>query len=124
MGEEAQASGRGQHFFSIGLSLGASLLSAAVFLVSLLDQLPLVEIAASLCTALEVFFFFSAIADLIERGKTSRGRNSCVVVLALLLIAFYSVTRYFPRALDGQVGSPGRGSALVAQTRIERNPRG
>ena len=96
MGEEAQASSRGQHIFSIAVSLGASLLSGAIFLVSLVDQLALVEIAASLCTALEVFFFFSAVADLIERGKASRTRNFWVVAFALLLIAFYSFTRYFP----------------------------
>ena len=97
MGEEAQASSRGQHIFSIGLSLAASLTSGAIFLISLIDQLALVEIAASLCTGLQVFFFSSAIADLIERGKISRRRNSWAVVFAVLLIAFYSLIRYFPQ---------------------------
>lgn len=96
VGEEAQASTRGQHILSIGLSLAASLTSGGIFLLSLLDQLALVEIAASLCTAVQVFFFGSAIADWIEREKTSRRRNSWVVAFLVLLIAFYSFTRYFP----------------------------
>jgi hypothetical protein len=94
--EEAQASTRGQHIFSIGLSLAASLTSGAIFLVALINKFALVEIAASLCTALQVFFFSSAIADLVERENISRRRNSWVVVLAVLLIAFYSFTWYFP----------------------------
>ena len=96
MGEEAQASSRGQHIFSIGLSLAASAISGGIFLISLVDQLALVEIAASLGTALQVFFFSSAIADLIEGGKTSRSRNAWVLVFAVLLLGFYSFTRYFP----------------------------
>jgi hypothetical protein len=96
VGEEAQASSRGQHIFSIGLSLAASVISGGIFLISLLDQLALVEIAASLGTALQVFFFGSAIADLIEGGKASRSRNAWVLVFAVLLIGFYSFTRYFP----------------------------
>lgn len=96
MGEEAQASSGSQHIFSIALSLGASLTSGAIFLISLVDQLPLVEVAASLGTALEVFFLSSAIADWIERKKTSRRRNSWAVVLAMALIALYSFTRFFP----------------------------
>lgn len=96
MGEEAQASGTSRHIVSIGLSLVASLTSGAIFLVSLIDQLPLVEVAASLCTALQVFFFGSAIADLIEREKTTRTRNLWVVLFAVLLIAFYSFSRYSP----------------------------
>src|SRR5437667_3379639 len=87
VGEQAQASSRGQHIFSIGLSLAASVISGAIFLISLVDQLALVEIAASLGTALQVFFFSSALADLIERGKASRGRNAWAIVFAVLLIA-------------------------------------
>jgi cyanate permease len=96
VGEEAQASSTGRHIFSIGLSLAASLTSAAIFLASLIDRLPLVEVAASLSTALQVFFFSSAIADWIERETTTRTRNFWVVVFAVLLIAFYSYSRYFP----------------------------
>jgi hypothetical protein len=96
VGEEAQASSTGHHIFSMVLSLAASLTSGAIFLASLIDQLALVEVAASLCTALQVFFFSSAIADLIERRKTSRTRNLWVVVFTVLLIAFYAVSRYSP----------------------------
>jgi len=96
VGEEAQASSTGQHIFSMVLSLAASLTSGAIFLASLIDQLALVEVAASLCTALQVFFFSSAIADLIERSKTPRTRNLWVVVFTVLLIAFYAVSRYSP----------------------------
>ena len=69
---------------------------AAGIKVSGRPDLALVEIAASLGTALQVFFFSSALADFIERGKTSRGRNAWAIVFAVLLIAFYSFTRYFP----------------------------
>lgn len=95
VGEEAQASTRGRHIFSLGLSLLASLTSGAIFLVSLIDQLALVEVAAGLSTALQVFFFSSAIADLIENEKTTRTRNLWVVLFAVLLIAFYLFSRYF-----------------------------
>ena len=96
MGEEAQASSTGRHIFYIGLSLAACAISGGIFLISLVDQLARVEIAASLGTAVQVFFFSSAIADLIGRGKTSRSRNFWVVLFAVLLIAFYCFARYVP----------------------------
>jgi len=82
--------------FSILLSLAATVTSGAIFLDSLLRQFALVEVAASFLTALQVFFLTSAIADKLEKQKkTSRSRNSWVVAFAVLLIAFYSFTRYF-----------------------------
>ena len=86
-----------RHSFSIALSLVASATSAAVFLDSLFRQFALVEIAACLLTALQVFFLSSAIADVLEKQKEpNRSRNFWVVVFAVLLISFYSFTRYLP----------------------------
>lgn len=85
-----------RNILSIVLSLVASVASGAIFLDSLLRQLPLVEIAASLLTALQVFLLSSAIADVIEKNKkASSSRNSWVILFAVFLIAFYSFTRYF-----------------------------
>ena len=82
--------------FSIVLRLAAAVTSGAVFLDSLLRQFALVEVAASLVTALQVFFLSSAIADLLEKKKkASRSRNSWVIVFTVFLVAFYSFTRYF-----------------------------
>jgi hypothetical protein len=82
--------------FAIILSLVASVTSSAIFLFSLIHQLALVEIAASLVTAAQVFFLSSAIADLLEKGKRqSRRRISLVVLFTVFLVAFYFFTRYF-----------------------------
>ncbi len=94
MGEDEQETRMSRHIFPIALSLVATAISGAIFLASLFYQLALVEIAASLVTGLQVFFLSSAVADLIEREKTSPRRNSWAVVLAVLLVAFFSLTRY------------------------------
>lgn len=94
MSEDEQEMNKGRHIFPIALSLIATLISGGIFLASLLYQLPLVEIAASLVTGVQVFFLSSTVADLIEREKTSPRRNSWAVVLAVLLVAFFSFTRY------------------------------
>lgn len=80
----------------IALGLAASLTSGAIFLLSLIQQFALVEIAASLITALQVYFLSSAIADLSEKAKRpSHRRNSLAILFTVLLVAFYSFTRYF-----------------------------
>jgi len=85
-----------RYISSIALSLTASVTSGAIFLLSLIHQFALVEIAASLVTALQVFFLSSAIADLLEKAKRpSHRRNSLVVLFTVLLAAFYFFTRYF-----------------------------
>lgn len=85
-----------RYLFAIALSLAASVTSGAIFVFSLIHQFALVEVAASLITALQVLFLSSAIADLLERaGRPSYRRNSRVVFFAVLLVAFYSFTRYF-----------------------------
>jgi membrane protein DedA with SNARE-associated domain len=82
--------------FSMLLSLVATVTSGTIFLDSLFRQFALVEVAASLLTALQVFFLSSSIADILEKKKkASRTRNSWVVVFTVFLIAFYSFTRYF-----------------------------
>jgi len=85
-----------RHIFSILLSLVATVTSGAIFLDSLFRQFALVEVAASILTAFQVFLLSSAIADKLEKkNKTSRSRNSWVVVFTVLLAAFYCFTRYF-----------------------------
>lgn len=84
-----------RHISAIALSLAASVTSGTVFLFSLIHQFALVEVAASVVTALQVFFLSSAIADWLEKAKRpSHRRNSLAVLFAVLLVAFYSFTRY------------------------------
>lgn len=95
-GERVQETNMPRYIFTIALSLAASVASGAIFLFSLLHQFALVEVAASLVTALQVFFLSSAIADLLEKSKRpSQRRNSLVVLFTVFLVAFYSFTRYF-----------------------------
>lgn len=85
-----------RYIFSIVLSLAAVITSGAIFLFSLIRQFALVEVAASLVTALQVYFLSSAIADLLEKAKRpGHRRNALVVLFTVFLVAFYSFTRYF-----------------------------
>jgi VIT1/CCC1 family predicted Fe2+/Mn2+ transporter len=78
------------------MSVVATVISGAIFVVALFHELPLVEVAASILTGLQVFFLSSAIADLLEKKKEpNRVRNSAVVLVTVFLVAFYSFTRYF-----------------------------
>ena len=84
-----------RYILGIVLSLAASATSGAIFVFSLLRQFALVEVAASLVTAMQVYFLSSAIADLLERAKRpNHRRNSLVVLFAVFLVAFYSFTLY------------------------------
>lgn len=77
------------------MSSAATAVSGAIFVVALFHEFALVEVAASLLTGLQVFFFSAAIADLLEKKKEpNRLRNSAVVLATIFLIAFYSFTRY------------------------------
>lgn len=85
-----------RHILSIVLSLVASVTSSAIFLDAILHQLALVEVAASVLTALQVYYLSSAIADIIEKNKKgSPSRNSWVILFTVFLVVFYSFTRYF-----------------------------
>ncbi len=78
------------------MSVVATVISGAIFVVALFHELALVEAAASILTGLQVFFLSSAIADLLEKNKEpNRVRNSVVVLVTIFLVAFYSFTRYF-----------------------------
>jgi len=78
------------------MSLVAAVISGTVFVVALFEQFALVEMAASVTTALQVFFLSSAIGDLLEKKKeTNRTRNSVVVLVTIFLVAFYSFRKYF-----------------------------
>jgi len=85
-----------RHAVSVAMSLAAAVISGRVFLLALFDQYALVEMAASIITALQVFFLSSAIGDLLEKKKeTNRARNSAVVLITIFLVAFYLFRRYF-----------------------------
>lgn len=84
-----------RHILAILMSSVATAATCAIFVVALLQEFALVEVAASLLTGLQVFFLSGAIADLLEKKKEpSRLRNSVVVLATVFLIAFYSFTRY------------------------------
>ena len=81
---------------SVLMSCVAAVISGTIFVVALFEQYALVEMAASIITALQVFFLSSAIGDLLEKKKeTNRTRNSAVVLIAIFLVAFYSFRKYF-----------------------------
>jgi len=85
-----------RHAVSVVMSLVAAVISGTVFVVALCEQFALVEMAASVTTALQVFFLSSAIGDLLEKKKeTNRTRNSVVVLVTIFLVAFYSFRKYF-----------------------------
>ena len=73
-----------RHAVSVAMSLAAAVISGRVFLLALFDQYALVEMAASIITALQVFFLSSAIGDLLEKKKeTNRTRNSAAVLVTI-----------------------------------------
>ena len=85
-----------RHVMSVVMSCVAAVISGTVFVLALFDQYALVEMAASIITALQVFFVSSAIGDLLEKKKeTNRARNSAVVLITIFLVAFYLFRRYF-----------------------------
>ena len=78
-----------RYISAIGLSVAASVTSGAIFLFALIRQFALVEVAASIVTAVQVFFLSSAIVDMIEKAKRSRRRrNSLAILLTVFLVAF------------------------------------
>jgi hypothetical protein len=84
-----------RHILSALMSLAAAVISGAIFIFALFRQFALVEVVASILTGLQVFFLSSAIGDLLDKKKEpSRARNSAVVLVTILLVTFYSVTRY------------------------------
>jgi len=54
-----------RHAVSVVMSLAAAVISGTVFVLALFDQYALVEMAASIVTALQVFFLSSAIGDML-----------------------------------------------------------
>ena len=83
-----------RHVLTILMNLAAAAITGAIFIVALFHQFPLVEVAASLLTGLQVFFLSSAIGDMLEEKEPSHARNSAAVLFTVFLIAFYSFTRY------------------------------
>ena len=85
-----------RHMLSVVMCFAAAVISGTIFVAALLHEYALVEVAASVITALQVFFLSSAISDLLEKKKESnRARNSAVVLVTVFLVAFYSFTKYF-----------------------------
>lgn len=68
-------------------------LSGAIFVVALLHQFTLVDVAGSLLTCLQAFFLSSAIGDALEpQQKTNRVGRIAEISLPLGLVAFYVIT--------------------------------
>ena len=85
-----------RHVLSVVMSSAAAVISGTVFVVALFDQYALVEMAASIVTALQVYFVSSAIGDWLEKKKeTNRTRNSVAVLMTIFLVTFYSFRKYF-----------------------------
>jgi hypothetical protein len=85
-----------RHVLSVVMSSAAAVISGIVFVVALFDQYALVEMAASIVTALQVYFVSSAIGDWLEKKKeTNRTRNSVAVLMTIFLVTFYSFRKYF-----------------------------
>jgi len=85
-----------RHVVTVLMSFAAAVISGTIFVVALLHQYALVEVAASILTGLQVFFLSAAIGDLLdEKTELNRARNSAVVLVTVFLVAFYSFTRYF-----------------------------
>ena len=85
-----------RHVVTVLMSFAAAVISGTIFVVALLHQYALVEVAASIFTGLQVFFLSAAIGDLLdEKTEPNRARNSTVVLATVFLVAFYSFTRYF-----------------------------
>ena len=81
---------------SVVLCFAAAVISGTIFVAALLHEYALVEVAASVITALQVFFLSSAIGDILEKkGASNRARNSAIVLMTVFLVAFYSFTKYF-----------------------------
>lgn len=96
MHEDAPEVDMRRHILAIFLSLAGAATSGGIFLASLMHQFARVEVAASVLTSLQVFFLGSTIADVLEgKKKPNVVRSSWVIAFTLLLIAFYSFTRYF-----------------------------
>jgi hypothetical protein len=85
-----------RHVVPVVMCFAAAVISGTTFVAALLHEYALVEVAASVITALQVFFLSSAIGDLLEKkSESNRARNSAVVLVTIFLVAFYSFTRYF-----------------------------
>jgi len=83
-----------RHVVTVLMSFAAAVISGTIFVVALLHQYALVEVAASILTGLQVFFLSAAIGDLLdEKTEPNRARNSAVVLVTVFLAAFYSFTR-------------------------------
>ena len=84
-----------RHILTILMSFLASVISGAVFVIALIHQFALVEIAASLLAGLQVFFLSASIGDLLdEKKEPNRPRNATVILATVLLAGFYLFTRY------------------------------
>lgn len=85
-----------RHVLSVVMCLAAAFTSGAIFVAALIHEYALVEVVASVITALQVFFLSSAMGDLLEKKRESnRTRNSAGVLLTVFLVAFYSFAKYF-----------------------------
>jgi hypothetical protein len=84
-----------RHARTILGSAAAAVSSGVIFVIAVLHQFALVEVAASLLTGLQVFFLCSAIGDMLEdQEQANKVRNTAALSLTVLLAGFYAVTAY------------------------------
>jgi hypothetical protein len=84
-----------RHIFTIAMSFLASVISGGVFVIALIHQFALVEVAASLLTGLQVFFLSASIGDLLDDKKEpNRPRNAAVILATVVLVGFYLSKRF------------------------------
>jgi hypothetical protein len=82
------------HLIVIGVTVLCAIACGATFLLALLRQFGLVEVAASLAAWVEVFFLSASIGELLEdRPQPNRKRLLSALVLAAAVMAYFLIMR-------------------------------
>jgi len=83
-----------KHVGTVVMMFLAAVTCGAIFLLALLRQFALVEVAASLATGIEVYFLSSSIGDLLE-DKREPSRLKLVASLAVVagIVAYFLIMR-------------------------------
>lgn len=81
------------HATTIGITVFAAFLCGATFVLALLRQYGLVEVAASLGIGLEVFFLSSSIGDQLEKQREpNRLRTLAAITVAVAITGYFLIT--------------------------------
>lgn len=83
-----------KHVGTVAAMFLAAVTCGAIFLLALLRQFALVEVAASLATGVEVYFLSSSIGDLLEDKKEpSRLKFVASLAVAAGIVAYFLTMR-------------------------------